>query len=77
MGDDPQKCLKPCPLQFNPHCATILNSQGKPLACTFPNRCSLDIYICIIGKLPLDEKPQICEDYRLECTKIVASTLSG
>ncbi|XP_037807526.1 vasotab-like [Lucilia sericata] len=71
MGDD---CKKECPLDYKPICATVENSEGQPIVCTFPNDCSLEIHTCMSGKEASDQKEDFCEDQDFECTDIILRT---
>ncbi|KAI8118330.1 hypothetical protein FF38_02043 [Lucilia cuprina] len=76
MADDPSNCVKFCPFDFKPICATIVNPEGSTLDCTFPNDCFLDIFTCAYGKKEMEQKPEICPAPPSECYDIVLGILT-
>ncbi|XP_037807514.1 uncharacterized protein LOC119600980 [Lucilia sericata] len=78
MSDDEKSnCVKPCPLEFKPICATIEGAEGKPIGCSFENDCFLEMFTCVYGKKEIEQKPEICPDFLPECKNIIMRVMSA
>ncbi|KNC24273.1 hypothetical protein FF38_02052, partial [Lucilia cuprina] len=77
MGNnDISNCLKLCELVYKQICATIEDTEGNPIDCTFANDCILEMFTCINGKKEIGQKPGFCPALPLECNDIILGTLS-
>ncbi|XP_037807512.1 uncharacterized protein LOC119600978 [Lucilia sericata] len=71
MGDDDKSnCIKECPYDFKPVCATIEDLEGQPIDCNFGNDCSLEIFTCMYGKKETEKKSEPCESQSPKCNDV-------
>ncbi|KAI8118421.1 hypothetical protein FF38_02047 [Lucilia cuprina] len=57
MGEP--KCNKSCPGSYDPICVSI-KILGKPIKCTFMNKCTVEAYMCENDLKKLERKPGSC-----------------